>query len=116
MKRGKFCFEAKVNTENVCSLSDPSGDLATTWHEQWEVAVLKKSDYNPMGETWCVRNDAMISEVQIKFPRNWLTVEDGNGPELNVLKNSKTNSNQKGNRLRYITHMQLYITHDAMKL
>ena len=100
MKDGKFIFEATVNIEKKCSLSDPNGGLAQAWPEQWDVAVLRISNYNPSCETWCVRNHERISEVRPRFNSRLLM------DETEILKKSQNDS--KENHLRYVTHMTLY--------
>ena len=77
MKEGKFLFEATVNIERKCVLSDLNGGLAEHWTEEWDVAVLNKSNYNPC-EIWCVTHPAMISDVKILSPSELLMDDNEN--------------------------------------
>ena len=59
-------MEAKVNIEEICTLSDPLGGLAKSWMEEWNVAVLKPNAYNKVEkEIWCVTDCELITNIKL---------------------------------------------------
>ena len=68
---------------------------------QWDVAVLRISNYNPSCEIWCVTDIEMISEVKILSPSELLMDDEENETEINSQKKSKNDNKHKENNLRY---------------
>ena len=90
---GTFLLEAKVNIEEICTLSDPLGGLAKSWMEEWNVAVLKPNAYNKVPtEIWCVTDYELITDIKL------LTDVDSNDERKH-----------EENHLRYVSRKVMFV-------